>query len=211
MSLHVVACIHGSNERHRVGVGERGTQPMGIHQSRQQLVAGAPHPASAAPAPCRCRLRSLADGQEDVDAKMRLRRLFRSLQGVDDEVTRYNAMLAKFLDAKEDEWEAIVAVYRGDLQKAFFEHMQVGVFRVGGGAGRGSCGCVSCAHLPTDCCSGRQCFEVLEQLPPCCSWHTPAHSRLLLPLPALPVLLPSVCSALCWLPRTMRSARSSWC
>jgi hypothetical protein len=56
---------------------------------------------------------------------MRLRRLFRSLQGVDDEVTRYNAMLAKFLDAKEDEWEAIVAVYRGDLQKAFFEHMQV--------------------------------------------------------------------------------------
>jgi len=57
---------------------------------------------------------------------MRLRRLFRSLQGVDDEVTRYNAMLAKFLDAKEDEWEAIVAVYRGDLQKPFFEHMQVG-------------------------------------------------------------------------------------
>lgn len=65
---------------------------------------------------------------------MRLRRLFRSLQGVDDEVTRYNAMLAKFLDAKEDEWEAIVAVYRGDLQKAFFEHMQVGV--EGGEGGR---------------------------------------------------------------------------
>jgi hypothetical protein len=71
------------------------------------------------------RLRSLADNQEDVDVKMRLRRVFRSLQGVDDEITRYNAMLAKFLDAKEDEWEAIVAVYRGDLQKAFFEHMQV--------------------------------------------------------------------------------------
>lgn len=34
-------------------------------------------------------------------------------------------MLAKFLDAKDDEWEAIVAVYRGDLQKPFFEHMQV--------------------------------------------------------------------------------------
>lgn len=74
---------------------------------------------------CLCRLRSLADGEADVDVKMRLRRLFRSLQGVDDEITRYNAMLAKFLDAKEDEWEAIVAVYRGDLQKAFFEHMQV--------------------------------------------------------------------------------------
>lgn len=72
------------------------------------------------------RLRALADSQEDVDVKMRLRRLFRSLQGVDDEVMRYNAMLAKFLDAKEDEWEAIVAVYRGDLQKPFFEHMQVG-------------------------------------------------------------------------------------
>jgi hypothetical protein len=70
-------------------------------------------------------LRSLADNQEDVDVKMRLRRVFRTLQGVDDEITRYNAMLAKFLDAKEDEWEAIVAVYRGDLQKAFFEHMQV--------------------------------------------------------------------------------------
>ena len=72
----------------------------------------------------------MADSHEDVDTKMRLRRLFRSLQGVDDEITRYNAMLAKFLDAKEDEWEAIVAVYRGDLQKPFFEHMQVG----GGGA-----------------------------------------------------------------------------
>lgn len=71
------------------------------------------------------RLRATADAQEDVDAKMRLRRLFRSLQGVDDEVTRYNSMLAKFLEAKEDEWEAIVAVYRGDLQKPFFEHMQV--------------------------------------------------------------------------------------
>jgi hypothetical protein len=66
---------------------------------------------------------------------MRLRRLFRSLQGVDDEITRYNAMLAKFLDAKEDEWEAIVAVYRGDLQKPFFEHMQVCAHCVYGGGG----------------------------------------------------------------------------
>lgn len=57
---------------------------------------------------------------------MRLRRLFRSLQGVDEEVTRYNSVLAKFLSAKEDEWEAVVAVYRGDLQKPFFEHLQVG-------------------------------------------------------------------------------------
>jgi hypothetical protein len=31
-------------------------------------------------------------------------------------VTRYNAVLAKFLEADEAEWEAVVATYRGDLQ-----------------------------------------------------------------------------------------------
>lgn len=44
---------------------------------------------------------------------------------VNDEVMRYNAVLKKFLDAGPDEWEAIVTVYRGDLQRPFFEHMQV--------------------------------------------------------------------------------------
>lgn len=39
------------------------------------------------------------------------------MQGVDDEVKRYNTILQKFLDAADDEWEPIVAVYRGDLQK----------------------------------------------------------------------------------------------
>ncbi len=43
---------------------------------------------------------------------------------VHDEVGRYNAMLAKFLSAGQEEWEAIVAVHRGDLHKPFFEHMQ---------------------------------------------------------------------------------------
>lgn len=33
-------------------------------------------------------------------------------------------MLAKFLGADEAEWEAVVAAYRGDLQRPFFEHMQ---------------------------------------------------------------------------------------
>jgi hypothetical protein len=44
---------------------------------------------------------------------------------VNDEVTRYNTVLQRFLDAQPDEWEAIVTVYRGDLQRPFFEHMQV--------------------------------------------------------------------------------------
>jgi hypothetical protein len=35
---------------------------------------------------------------------------------VDEEVARYNAALAKFLEADEAEWEAVVATYRGDLQ-----------------------------------------------------------------------------------------------
>lgn len=70
------------------------------------------------------RVRSLADAEPDVDQKMRLRRLFRSLQGVDEEVGRYNGVLAKFLAAPQEEWEAVLAVYRGDLQKPFFEHMQ---------------------------------------------------------------------------------------
>ena len=45
---------------------------------------------------------------------------------MNDEITRYNTTLKKFVDAQDDEWEAIVATYRGDLQKAFFEHLQVG-------------------------------------------------------------------------------------
>eukprot|EP00775_Hariotina_reticulata_P008381 gene8381-8565_t len=48
------------------------------------------------------RIRSLADKEEDVDVKMRLRRLFRSLQGVDEEVQRYNTVLDKFIEAKEE-------------------------------------------------------------------------------------------------------------
>jgi hypothetical protein len=78
-------------------------------------------------------VRALADAEADVDQKMRLRRLFRSLQGVDEEVGRYNDVLAKFLAAPQEEWEAVLAVYRGDLQKPFFEHMQVRA-RVAGGA-----------------------------------------------------------------------------
>lgn len=35
---------------------------------------------------------------------------------VDDEVSRYNSVLARFLAAEEAEWEAVVATYRGDLQ-----------------------------------------------------------------------------------------------
>ena len=44
---------------------------------------------------------------------------------VNDEVKRYNGVLKKFADAGDDEWEAIVTVHRGDLQKPFFEHLQV--------------------------------------------------------------------------------------
>jgi hypothetical protein len=46
---------------------------------------------------------------------------------VNEEVNRYNSVLKKFADAGDDEWEAIVSVYRGDLQRPFFEHMQVGL------------------------------------------------------------------------------------
>jgi hypothetical protein len=84
-----------------------------------------------------CRLwrsiKELSEAEADVDAKMGLRRLLRGLQGCDAEVERYNAVLGAFLGAGEEEWEAVVAVYRGDLQKPFFEHMQVGR---GGGGGR---------------------------------------------------------------------------
>ncbi|GAX73760.1 hypothetical protein CEUSTIGMA_g1211.t1 [Chlamydomonas eustigma] len=70
------------------------------------------------------RLKELADKETDVDKKMQLRKIFRSLQGVNDEVARYNKVLQKFAEAADDEWEAIVAVHRGDLQKPFFEHLQ---------------------------------------------------------------------------------------
>jgi len=70
------------------------------------------------------RIKERADAEADIDKKMALRKVFRQLQGVNEEVNRYNSVLKKFADAQEDEWEAIVAVYRGDLQKGFFEHMQ---------------------------------------------------------------------------------------
>ncbi len=44
---------------------------------------------------------------------------------VNEEVKRYNSILSKLTDAASDEWEPIVSVYRGDLQRGFFEHMQV--------------------------------------------------------------------------------------
>ncbi|GIL63110.1 hypothetical protein Vafri_17236 [Volvox africanus] len=70
------------------------------------------------------RIKELADKEADVDKKMALRKLFRALQNVNDEVSRYNRVLVKLAEAADDEWDAIVAAYRGDLQKPFFEHMQ---------------------------------------------------------------------------------------
>jgi hypothetical protein len=43
------------------------------------------------------------------------------------QVNRYNAILRKFIEAGSDEWDAIVSHYRGDLQRPFFEHVQVSV------------------------------------------------------------------------------------
>lgn len=43
---------------------------------------------------------------------------------VNEELKRYNSLLLKLGEAADDEWEAVVAAYRGDLQKPFFEHMQ---------------------------------------------------------------------------------------
>ncbi|GLC45942.1 hypothetical protein PLESTF_000714900 [Pleodorina starrii] len=70
------------------------------------------------------RIKELADKEPDVDKKMGLRKLFRALQNVNEEVSRYNRVLLKLAEAADDEWDAIVATYRGDLQKPFFEHMQ---------------------------------------------------------------------------------------
>jgi hypothetical protein len=70
------------------------------------------------------RLKARADAEADVDRRVALRRVYRQLQGVDQEVSRYNACLQRFLDAEEPEWEAVVAQHRGDLQRAFFEHLQ---------------------------------------------------------------------------------------
>jgi len=41
------------------------------------------------------------------------------------QVNRYNAILRKFAEAGSDEWDAIVSHVRGDLQRPFFEHVQV--------------------------------------------------------------------------------------
>ncbi|KXZ53007.1 hypothetical protein GPECTOR_8g376 [Gonium pectorale] len=83
------------------------------------------------------RIKELADAEADVDKKMALRKLFegaaepgsgagmrRDTPGVNEEVSRYNRVLMKLAEAADDEWEAIVAAYRGDMQKPFFEHMQ---------------------------------------------------------------------------------------
>jgi hypothetical protein len=46
------------------------------------------------------------------------------LAQVHEEIKRYNGLLLKLADVAEDEWEAVVATCRGELQKPFFEHMQ---------------------------------------------------------------------------------------
>jgi tetratricopeptide (TPR) repeat protein len=91
------------------------------------------------------RLKSRADAEADVDKRVSLRRVYRQLQGVDQEVSRYNSCLQRFLDAEEHEWEAVVAQHRGDLQRAFFEHLQCLIVaaareeeqQAGGGGGGG--------------------------------------------------------------------------
>ncbi|GFR51166.1 hypothetical protein Agub_g13524, partial [Astrephomene gubernaculifera] len=70
------------------------------------------------------RIKELADGEANVDKKMALRKLFRALQNANEEVSRYNRVLLKLAEAAEEEWEALVAAYRGDMQKPFFEHMK---------------------------------------------------------------------------------------
>ena len=42
------------------------------------------------------------------------------------QVKRYNSILRRFVEAGSDEWDAIVSHHRGELQRPFFEHMQVG-------------------------------------------------------------------------------------
>ncbi|PNW69832.1 hypothetical protein CHLRE_18g748397v5 [Chlamydomonas reinhardtii] len=70
------------------------------------------------------RIKEKAEAEADLDKKMALRKLFRALQNVNEELKRYNSLLLKLGEAADDEWEAVVAAYRGDLQKPFFEHMQ---------------------------------------------------------------------------------------
>lgn len=70
------------------------------------------------------RIKELADLETNVDKKLALRKMVRTLQGVSDEVERYNVIVQKFETAAQDEWDAIVATYRGDMQTGFFEHMQ---------------------------------------------------------------------------------------
>ncbi|GFH14309.1 uncharacterized protein HaLaN_10339, partial [Haematococcus lacustris] len=43
---------------------------------------------------------------------------------VTEELNRYNTVLSKFATADPEEWPPLVTVYRGDLQRPFFEHVQ---------------------------------------------------------------------------------------
>ncbi|KAL6751217.1 hypothetical protein V8C86DRAFT_1814898 [Haematococcus lacustris] len=70
------------------------------------------------------RIKELTDKEADIDKKVALRKLQRSLQGVTEELNRYNTVLSKFATADPEEWPPLVTVHRGDLQRPFFEHVQ---------------------------------------------------------------------------------------
>eukprot|EP00955_Chlamydomonas_euryale_P090565 364556-Chlamydomonas_euryale.AAC.6 len=74
---------------------------------------------------CKTLLRPVRDVREDRPGlSTGPKALCQKLSGVNDEVGRYNTVLKRFADAGDDEWEAIVAASRGELQKPFFEHLQ---------------------------------------------------------------------------------------
>eukprot|EP00198_Chlamydomonas_reinhardtii_P005913 XP_001695249.1 predicted protein [Chlamydomonas reinhardtii] len=52
------------------------------------------------------RIKEKAEAEADLDKKMALRKLFRALQNVNEELKRYNSLLLKLGEAADDEWEA---------------------------------------------------------------------------------------------------------
>eukprot|EP00798_Chlamydomonas_sp_ICE-L_P027497 gene27497-4806_t len=81
--------------------------------------------SSTASAPARVEAEAAVSPRKEAQLTLeQYKEIYDRLIKVNNEVNRYNTALKKIMSGAPDEWEAIVATCRGDLQRGFFEHVQ---------------------------------------------------------------------------------------
>ena len=71
------------------------------------------------------RLDAVAEGMENADEQLELRRLKRRLQSVSDMMASHKDLLGAFRSSPSMEWESMVAHYRREMGPEFFEYIEI--------------------------------------------------------------------------------------